>query len=390
MGILAQGGLALLVCPMEILQQWDYELTCRLPDRRTKSIRVRKLTAQSTCGQAKEIAVSPPRRQLNIGSFGFTLVELLVVIAIIGVLVALLLPAVQAARESARSSQCDNNIRQVALALQMYHDAESRLPTGGDADPALVVYPIGWTIRVMPYMEEANRLVVIQGFATNALAVIQPARIPWAPSNGSSPVFMDPISTFVCPSSTLRPQSPDGYVHTSATHANEQGALHYRANGGRALRTDISPDKEFIKGTGGRDSWYSISGVIFPKSEITFGKITDGTSHTLLLGEHSSNNGRELQAAGWGGVQPWTWGFSSYSATDAKAGFLMIDHKVLTYPINYAGTFYTNESPYSSDHAGGLAKFAFCDGSVRAFTNDTSLNILFALATRKGGEAERE
>ena len=334
--------------------------------------------------------MSPPRRQLNSGSFGFTLVELLVVIAIIGILVALLLPAVQAARESARSSQCDNNIRQVSLALQMYHDAQAHLPTGGDADPAVVVYPIGWTIRVMPYMEEGNRLDVVQGFATNSLAVIQPARIATAPSNGSSPVFMDSVSTFVCPSSRLVPQSPDAFVHPTATHANEQGALHYRANGGRAQRTDISPDKEFIRGTGGRDSWYSIAGVIYPKSETNFGKITDGTSKTILLGEHSSNNGRTPQSAGWGGVQPWTWGFSSYHATDATAGFLMIDHKVLTYPINYAGTFYTNESPYSSDHAGGLAKFAFCDGSVRALTNDTSLNILYALATRKGGEVVSE
>jgi prepilin-type processing-associated H-X9-DG protein len=318
------------------------------------------------------------------------LVELLVVIAIIGVLVALLLPAVQAARESARSSQCDNNIRQVALALQMYHNAKSQLPTGGDADPALVIYPIGWTVHVMPHMEEGDRLAVIQGFTNDALARIHPARSVSPPSNGTSPVFLNPISTFVCPSSTLGSQSPDAYVHTSAIHANDQGALHYRANGGRTIRTDISPDTEFIKGTGGRDTWYSMSGVIYPKSKVTFGKITDGTSHTILLGEHSSTNGRELQAAGWGGVQPWTWGFSSYSLTDAKAGFLTIDHKVLTYPINFAGTFYTNESPYSSDHAGGLAKFAFCDGSVRALTNDTSLNLLFALATRKGGDVERE
>ena len=334
--------------------------------------------------------MSSPRPQLKIGSFGFTLVELLVVIAIIGILVALLLPAVQAARESARSSQCENNIRQVALALQMYHDAQGQLPTGGDADPDLVIYPIGWTVRAMPYMEEGNRLAVIQGFTDNALARIHPARFPTAPNNGSDPVFLEPISTFVCPSSTLGPKSPDAYVHTTATHANDQGALHYRANGGRALRTDISPDPDFVKGTNGRDTWYSTSGVIYPKSKTKIGKITDGTSHTILVGEHSSNRGRVLQVAGWGGVQPWTWGFTSYSLTDPKAGFLMIDHKVLTFPINYAGTFFTNESPYSSDHAGGVARFAFCDGSVRVLTNDTSLNILYALATRKGGDADRE
>jgi type II secretory pathway pseudopilin PulG len=318
------------------------------------------------------------------------LVELLVVIAIIGILVALLLPAVQAAREAARSSQCNNNIRQVALALQMYHDAQLHLPTGGDADPALVIYPIGWTVRVMPHMEEGDRLAIIQGFTNDALARIHPARIATPPSNGTSPVFLNPISTFACPSSLLGPKSPDAYVHTSAVHANEQGALHYRANGGRAERTDISPDPEFVRASGGRDAWYSTSGVIYPKSKVKFGKISDGTSLTILLGEHSSTNGRALQAAGWGGVQPWTWGFSSYSATDASAGFLMIDHKVLTYPINYAGTFYTNESPYSSDHAGGSAKFAFCDGSVRVFTNDTSLKVLYALATRSGGEVEHE
>src|ERR1700754_3288343 len=90
----------------------------------------------------------------------FTLVELLVVIAIIGVLVALLLPAVQAARESARAAKCKDNLRQTALALKMHESAMKYLPTGGDKKGG-VKYLLGWIPRVMKYMEEDPRRATI-------------------------------------------------------------------------------------------------------------------------------------------------------------------------------------------------------------------------------------
>ena len=90
---------------------------------------------------------------------GFTLVELLVVIAIIGILIALLLPAVQAARESARKSKCTNNMKQVALSYQMHEDARKMLPPGSPklSDPGVCGYRVGWPHRIFPYIEEAAR-----------------------------------------------------------------------------------------------------------------------------------------------------------------------------------------------------------------------------------------
>src|SRR5688572_8489446 len=87
---------------------------------------------------------------------GFTLVELLVVIAIIGVLVALLLPAIQAAREAARASQCRNHLKQVGLALHQYHDTMGRLPPGWVANQPEGVPGWGWSAALLPYLEQGN------------------------------------------------------------------------------------------------------------------------------------------------------------------------------------------------------------------------------------------
>jgi prepilin-type processing-associated H-X9-DG protein len=90
---------------------------------------------------------------------------------------------------------------------------------------------------------------------------------------------------------------------------------------------------------------------------------------------------------GWGGIQPWTWGFYNYNtAANPNAGWLMIDHKMVKYPIGYFGSFRPNETPFTSSHAGGGVNIAFCDGSVRYLAQSTNLNMLKALATRVGGE----
>jgi prepilin-type N-terminal cleavage/methylation domain-containing protein len=319
---------------------------------------------------------------------GFTLVELLVVIAIIGVLVALLLPAVQAARESARSTQCNNNIRQAAIALQLYHDSKLHLPTGADMR-SVFFYSPGWAALVLPHLEQGNRLATYQSFIRDALYKTHPARIRPAPHNGEHAIFTDPISAYVCPSSQLGPKSPDAYVFADAP-GNNHGALHYRANGGSAHAT-----AELVNGSQWPDTndMYSVSGVIYPRSKVKMTQITDGTSQTILLGEHSSNVGRELQASGWGGVQPWTWGYYNYDAKPDDAdekGCVTVDNKILTYTINYPSSFFASQSPYSSDHAGGGAKFAYCDGSVRTLSDDTPLALLQAMATRAGGDMESD
>ncbi len=310
---------------------------------------------------------------------GFTLVELLVVIAIIGILVGLLLPAVQAAREAARRMSCQNNLKQLSLATHNFHDTNRRFPTGGDKASG-VRYVIGWTAWVMPFVEEGNRKNQVDSSytASPAMNFVMPWRFTTAPHNGATALYTNPISVFTCPGSELGQKSPDAWTTTNPDiNAVNQSALHYRANGG----SDILG---LVQGTQSRHAWYSTSGVIYPNSKTRFGDISDGTTNTILFGETSSAKGRALVSRSWGGIQPWTWGYYYYNS-DAL-GWLMIDHKVVTYPIGYAGSFFTNETPFTSTHADGGANFALCDGSVRYLSRSTPLALLQQMATRSNGE----
>jgi prepilin-type N-terminal cleavage/methylation domain-containing protein/prepilin-type processing-associated H-X9-DG protein len=308
---------------------------------------------------------------------GFTLIELLVVIAIIAILIGLLLPAVQKVREAAARMSCQNNLKQMGLAMHNFHDANGSLPTGGDKR-AVVLYAMGWPALLFPYFEEGNRRAAIDAMnPPNAIYTIMPWRLTDPPHNGASPIFTSPVKTFVCPSSELGSTSPDiQYPTIPAINATNQGALHYRANGGAATLG-------LVQGTWSRHAWYSTSGVIYPNSQVKITDISDGTSNTLLLGETSSAIGRKLNAEGWGGIQPWTWGYYFYY-TDAQ-GWLMIDNKVVTYPIGYTGSYFANETPFTSNHTGGV-NMVFCDGSVHFLSKTTDLTILQMLATRAGGE----
>jgi prepilin-type N-terminal cleavage/methylation domain-containing protein/prepilin-type processing-associated H-X9-DG protein len=313
----------------------------------------------------------------------FTLIELLVVIAIIAVLIGLLLPAVQKVREAAARMACQNNLKQLSLAMHNYHDAVGTLPTGGDVRSG-VKYVIGWPGLVFPYFEEDNRRKAIDALTANALYTVQPWRSMAAPHNGDSPLYTTPIKVFACPSSELGVLSPDAYNAPTIPdiNANNQAALHYRANGG-------SPTLELIQGIWSRHAWYTTSGVVYPKSAVRLEGITDGTANTLLFGETSSAVGRPLLSRGWGGIEPWTWGYYNYepaAPANPLNGWLMIDHKTVTYPIGYTGSFFTNETPFTSNHGSGGVNVAMCDGSVHFLTQSTPLTLLQALATRAGGE----
>ena len=174
---------------------------------------------------------------------GFTLVELLVVIAIIGVLVALLLPAVQAAREAARRTQCSNNLKQFGIAFHNYHDTFGKFPTGGCNGPDTAVNPNdaqpnrihcwNWSLHVLPYMEQ------------QAVYDLWPSQI--------SKLRASPVGMYYCPS---RRQKRLYKGQAKSDYAGSRGT----ANNGVLVQTNTT-------------GW------------ISFSQLTDGTSNTLMLGE---------------------------------------------------------------------------------------------------------
>jgi prepilin-type N-terminal cleavage/methylation domain-containing protein/prepilin-type processing-associated H-X9-DG protein len=303
----------------------------------------------------------------------FTLIELLVVIAIIAVLIGLLLPAVQKVREAAARTKCQNNLKQLALAIHSYHDANSRLMDGGHK--VTISYPMGWVPRLFPYFEQGNPYTVLQNHNSSGLDGIGPYRTVY--SADITAVITSPISILVCPSSPLGSLSPDTPTQTWASNPTNQAALHYRANGG-AYRADGV--NMVVSTRDATNNSFSTSGIIYPTSSTRISDIQDGTSNTLLFGESSSAKW-QLQKLGFGSIMPWTWGFYYYQ----DDSYLMIDHKMVQFPINYSGQFTPNNTPFTSEHTGGV-NIALCDGSIRFLRDTTPIDVLQALATRSGGE----
>ncbi len=313
----------------------------------------------------------------------FTLIELLVVIAIIGVLIALLVPAVQKVREAAARAQCQNNLKQLGLAFHNYHDQHKHLPSGGRK---VYGYQIGWAKDVFPFIEQDNAANRIESY--NPGGTISPFRFYDPPHNGNDAFFTTPIPNFICPSSELGTGSPD-IADGNGVNRSQQSALHYRGVGGSST---VGMIQGYYNGTATNWRSYCTSGVIYPESEVRLVKITDGTSSTLMIGECSSTlDGWVPTTEGWGGIQSWVWGFYYYgsdapSDPSANKGYLMLDTKYIRRPIQYGGSFDYNDTPFRSAHAGGGANFAFCDGSVHFLTPNIDLTLLQSLATRSQGE----
>ena len=309
----------------------------------------------------------------------FTLVELLVVIAIIGVLIALLLPAVQAAREAANRAQCTNNLKQLGLAFHNYHDSFRTFPLGSHTGYHGSSYNMSWPARIMPYIEQGTRWEAMEEFAPNPIQRLQPWRSDAPPHNGSSEIW-GPVPGFSCPSSALGDRSPDMQFWAShsiaLTWLPQHGALHYRGSMGA-----FDSDKFTIHSPTNQWNWLD-NGTLYPESAVRFQDIIDGTTNTILLGESSSSEGWSATTKwNWGGIQPWTWGMYWY--VDGRR--LGIDKKNVRYPINYRGSFGANDTPYTSYHPGGI-NVLLADGSVRFVGETLDHRVLYALASRKSRE----
>ena len=308
----------------------------------------------------------------------FTLVELLVVIAIIGVLVALLLPAIQAAREAARRMNCTSNLRQIAVALQNYHDRFGSLPPG----------TLAKTFAAAPKMRAAALLVFVlnemeQSNLKNQLDQNDPYNDV---INGQAGVVLPVI---LCPSDVI-PQNPV----SQGTPPYLYGVTSYGGNGGTGgtCYRSVAYCTNFVA--------QSADGIFFetgPNSAPTAGQsavrmagVLDGTSSTLLFGERSHVDPTFDVSATAAGQQV----IGQYGFWHAAGGLAVVDATLTTLArLNYradAGQPWNTcgclrLSAFGSLHPGG-ANFALVDGSTRFVSEAIDLTVYRALSTRAGGE----
>jgi prepilin-type processing-associated H-X9-DG protein len=258
-----------------------------------------------------------------------TLVELLVTVSIVGVLLALLLPAVQVAREAARRAQCNGNLRQMGLALAVYHDAYSTFPIGCRDDGGL---QIAWSAAILSYLDEHD---VAARFDPDAAYNSQTNR------DAARTI----IATYTCPSASTAPERHG----PNSGDVNENGAW------------DPGDDLAWIDYGGmfgvGDPRLPLGNGAMIYEQAVSLPQITDGASHTVIVGEDS---GRGLALHG-----TWADGQNIFDQTG---------------PVGR-----TQNNELFSDHARG-AHALFCDGSVHLLGSHMDLKPLFALCTRAEGD----
>ena len=281
---------------------------------------------------------------------GFTLVELLVVIAIIGVLIALLLPAVQQAREAARRMQCTNQLKQLTLATHNYHDTHRAFPIAGErpGDRAAV----GILARLLPFIEQ------------QALYDRVDFKASWSANQVLSETR---IAGFLCPSGTMEKQTGSDVLYTTHYYGNP-GPIGTNPQTGSDYKTD---DRQSSLGS------VAIEG-IFIERAISFRDITDGSSNTIGLGEISYDR--------YPRYRTWTRGLYWDSG-----GIGLLTTKNHEWPINAAKnasiSLSFNAGGYGSNHPGG-ANFSLMDGSIRFVAETIDMNIYRAAASRGAGEVE--
>lgn len=270
---------------------------------------------------------------------GLTLVELLVVIAIIGMLVAILLPAVQAARESARRATCQNNLRQIGLALLAYHDAHKHLPVGCVEKRIPSTRPNGrqlaWSAALLANLEEQSLWSRIDFDSPYDSA-----------ANADAAATI--VSVYLCPSTVRLAPGRDAAIVSNPTATGASGEYRGAAidYGGIYGAAQISP---------------SANGVFLYERDVKISDITDGTAHTLALAE---DTGR-----GWLTDGEWINGENIYDVSN---------------PINLQ-----QHNEIWSDHPGG-AMALWCDGGGTLLAESMDLATLRAICTRAGNDVTND
>jgi prepilin-type N-terminal cleavage/methylation domain-containing protein len=297
----------------------------------------------------------------------FTLIELLVVIAIIGILVALLLPAVQAVREAARRIQCKNNLKQIGLALIMHHDTLGSFPAGWKANADAGVPGWGWMSQSLQFIEQGNLYNQIN----------YSDRIS---SLSHSQVRTQNLPFMICPSS---PTASDPIVKlTEGNYEDPFGPLEFPFSVGRShyvgclggyVSTETMEDGEtcpsstYIMGGGRR-----LTGLFYRNSRTNYRDVLDGTSNTIAVGERS----KKLFDSSWVG--------SVHGASFPAWRLLGWTGEP---PNNkpHSQVHFHGYAQFNSAHT-GISQFVFLDGSVRTIADEVEFETFRSMGTIAGGE----
>jgi prepilin-type N-terminal cleavage/methylation domain-containing protein len=313
---------------------------------------------------------------------GFTLVELLVVIAIIGVLVALLLPAVQASREAARRTQCNNNLKQIGLALLNYETSHGALPPGGLNSPR-GGYGHSWWIRILPQLEKSSAFDAWDHDgehhrSTGWLSAYRGA----GNAHNRKLVFDVRFAMMRCPSSPLPQMALTNPLHTAnvawPNYAGISGATDH----------STARDKSLGGGAAGRISW---GGSLIEGASVLLAEITDGTSNTMMVAEQSgwckSVNGVK-QPCGSDCRHGFTMG-PGKDGWDRHLNMTCVLHRINERSWNGLGIRGNcgPNTPILSEHPDGAYAVA-ADGSVHFLSENTDPNVLYNLANRDDGVAQ--
>lgn len=349
-------------------------------NRRFKSTNETKLAGKAGCRNSQHLSFT-----------GFTLVELLVVITIIGILISLLLPAVQSAREAARRLQCSNNLKQLGLASLNHEAAMGFFPSNGwgcywSGDPDCgsgPSQPGGWIYNLLPYLEQQSLHDLGAGlsFADKKTAAAKVAGTPLAALSCPS---RRPCQVFTCvPASNWVTYNCDSVTAAARTD--------YAANLGNSTAVYFEgPPKTTDPTTFNSDSWSgwpswqkNRTGVLYLRSRITMADIRDGTTNTYLIGEKYLNPDHYTDGTDTG---------------DNRGMYQGDDYDTSRWTGNGTDTTDPNFAPYQdttgisrifcfgSAHAAGF-NMVFCDGSVRSISYSINATTHANLGNRKDGMA---
>jgi len=340
---------------------------------------------------------------------GFTLIELLVVIAIIGVLVGLLLPAVQMAREAARRMSCGNNLKQIGLAVHNYETSHRHFPPGyNDVLPDALTGSVShhaeiysgfdittwsWGSYILPFME------------ADAGENFDTAIAPWnyfAMNQIDLNILQKPISGFMCPSDyagddvnfgserQVRVTGPAPQIINPTAGPPTGAPGHQGVNIIPTARSNYVGNNtwfgwyqrgRFVGPGKGKKNQYgnlespSNSGIFWRDSKLKIGHIPDGLSNTIMIGERSTASGQAALI------------FFNYSYKEAQTieqSLGTANARLNTPPDSSGNATEEGRSGYSSDHAGGVIQFLFCDGSVQQIQDSIEHNAMHKWTAKMG------